>query len=67
LITNTTTTPTEMPVIDSPLDPEVADVLGDELIMSATTKTQRVSGSGRSTIANQSGESRAWTRAGYVD
>jgi len=69
LITNATTPITDMPVIDSPLDPEVADGLGDEMILSAATatKTQRVTGASRSSLANQSGESRAWTRSGYVD
>lgn len=67
---NTTTTPVpvEMPVIDSPLDPEVADRLGDEMLLDAasTAKVQRVAGSGVS-LANQSGESRAWTSSGQVD
>lgn len=66
---NTTITPTEMPVIDSPLDPEVADGLGDEMLLAAAagTKTQRVGGTGRSSFINRSGESRAWTSAGNVD
>lgn len=65
----TTTAPVEMPVIDSPLDPEIADGLGDELLLATTagTKTQSVTGSGRSSFINRSGESRAWTSAGNVD
>jgi cytochrome c553 len=62
--TTTTTPTTDMPVIDSPLDPEVADQLGDELILdiAAKTKTQRV----RAGQASPS-QSRAWTVSGNVD
>jgi hypothetical protein len=66
---NTTAIPVEMPVIDSPLDPEVAEKLGDDVLLGAAAneKTQRVAGHGPSPWINASGESRAWTSAGQVD
>lgn len=69
MTTTTTTTPVELPVIDSPLDPEVAERLGDELLLdtAAHTKTQKVHASGRATAASQSAQARAWTMGGSVD
>lgn len=65
---NTTTPVTDLPVVHSPLDPEVAERLGDDVLLSsaADTKVQRVrrTNGGRSL---QSGESRAWTMGGDVD
>ena len=56
-----TSTPVEMPVIDSPLDPEIADNLGDDILLSsaAANKVQRVK-------APLSG-ARAWSASGSVD
>lgn len=64
-----TPTTTEMPVVDSPLDPEVADALGNDLLLgtAADNRVARVAGTGRSAWINTSGESRAWTSAGNVD
>lgn len=58
-----------MPVVDSPLDAEVADQLGNDVILgvAAGEKTQKVRRAGRATWSSQSGESRAWTSAGNVD
>jgi hypothetical protein len=61
-----TTTPlTDMPVIDSPLDPEVAETMGDEMLLSvaASTKVQKV----RSRQATTINAPRAWTSTGRVD
>jgi hypothetical protein len=65
----TSTISATMPVFDSPLDAEVADGLGNDLLLgvAAGAKTQKVSGTTPRGIANQSGESRAWTSAGNVD
>lgn len=67
-ITTTTTPVTDQPIIDSPLDAEVADRLGNEMLLgiAAGEKVQRVSGT-RASSFTQSGESRAWTSAGNVD
>lgn len=69
-MTSTTTTPlTDMPIVDSPLDPEVADVLGNEVLLSSTAavKVQKVSRTANVTSAPNSGLSRAWTMGGSVD
>lgn len=54
---NPTTTP-----VESPLDPEVADGLGNDVLLhaAAETKVQTVKG-------NFPGESRAWASSGTVD
>jgi hypothetical protein len=65
--TTTVPTPTEMPVIDSPLDPEVADQLGDEILLSAvrSVKPHRVrKGAGQ---RFQPATVRAWSAGGRVD
>jgi hypothetical protein len=53
---------TDMPVIDSPLDPEVADGLGDEMLLHAAAETKVQTVRGR--FPN---ESRAWASSGSVD
>lgn len=68
---NTVTAPVELPVVDSPLDPEHADRTGDDILLgaAATNRVQRVrrGSGGGSTWAPQSGTSRAWTMGGNVD
>jgi hypothetical protein len=68
-MTSTTTPLTDMPIVDSPLDPEVADALGNEVLLSATatTKVQKVRRTANTTSAPASGLSRAWTMGGSVD
>ena len=67
--TITTTPLTDMPVIDSPLDPDVADGLGDGTLLSATadTKVQKVRRTANRNSTPVSGVSRAWTMGGNVD
>jgi hypothetical protein len=65
-ITTTPATPvTDMPVIDSPLDPEVAESMGDEMLLgvAAATKVKRVRRGERTTINSP----RAWTQTGRLD
>ena len=65
--TITVPAPVEMPVIDSPLDPEVADHLGDDILLSAAAanKTQRITVRGGARGVAMS--PRAWTMGGNVD
>lgn len=67
--TTVTTTPvTDLPVIDSPLDPEVADRLGNEMLLDVAgkEKPKRVGRTNRSWGATAP-SSRAWTMGGRVD
>jgi hypothetical protein len=62
---STVTAPVEMPVIDSPLDPEVAEILGDDILLGAASsnKVQKV----KAGVRSSSTAARAWTMGGRVD
>lgn len=63
---HTITAPVEMPVIDSPLDPEVAEALGDNILLSSVAST-KVAKVGRTGQSRPTVEVRGWTMGGRVD
>lgn len=71
IMDTTVVEPTDLPVVDSPLDPEVAEPLADDILLSAVrdTKPARVTARSRngSRLRGVATSPRAWTMGGSVD